>query len=254
MTPEQASSAQNDPERLALHLDGFDGPLDLLLSLARAQKVDLAGISILALVEQYLAVIESARHIRLELAADWLVMAAWLAWLKSRLLLPPAEQPEECEPPGDVLALRLRALDGIRRAAGWLGDRPLLGIEVFPRGMPEDFRTVDRSRLLADSAGLVRAYLEARRRAAARQSYTPAPMTLWSVQDALTRLGSLLGTMPPWTTLERYLPSLADPTPTARRAAYAATLVAGLELARTGQVSLRQEQPFGPIAVGRPGR
>jgi segregation and condensation protein A len=248
-------SPDPDPDgaqRLALHLQGFEGPLDLLLDLARNQKVDLAQISILALVEQFLAVIEGARRVRLELAADWLVMAAWLAWLKSRLLLPVEERAEESEPPADLLALRLAALDGIRRAAAWLGARPRLGQDVFARGLPEDFTGVDRSRLAADVAGLVRAYVAAIRRAAGRRSYVPRPMTLWSVQDALARLERLVGTLPPWTTLERFLPELADATPIARRAAYASTLLAGLELARTGRIALRQDSAFGPIEIGGP--
>jgi segregation and condensation protein A len=248
--------AEPDPEgaeRLAVHLEGFAGPLDLLLDLARSQKVDLARISILALVEQYLAVIEGARRVRLELAADWLVMAAWLAWLKSRLLLPAEERAEETEQPADLLALRLAALDGIRRAAAWLGQRPRLGQDVFARGQPEDFTMQDRSRLAADLPGLLRAVIAAGRRAAGRRAYVPAPMTLWSVQDALARLERLLGSLPPWTTLERFLPELPEQTPLARRAAYASTLLAGLELARTGRLALRQEQPFGPIEVGGAG-
>jgi segregation and condensation protein A len=239
-------------QRLALHLEGFEGPLDLLLDLARSQKLDLARISILALVEQYLAVIEGARRVRLELAADWLVMAAWLAWLKSRLLLPAEERAEDAEQPADLLALRLAALDSIRRAAAWLGERPRLGQDVFPRGLPEDFTAPDRSRLAADLSGLVRAYIAATRRAAGRKHYVPQPMTLWSVQDALGRLERLLGTLPPWTTLEQFLPDLSDETPIARRAAYASTLLAGLEMARIGRIALRQESAFGPIEVGGP--
>jgi segregation and condensation protein A len=240
------------PERLALHLDGFDGPLDLLLELARGQKVDLARISILALVEQYLAVMEGARQVRLELAADWLVMAAWLAWLKSRLLLPAEERPEDTEAPADLLALRLQELDAIRHGAAWLGDRPQLGYDVFRRGLPENWSEIDRSRLAADVSGLVRAYVAAARRAAGERRYTPRPMTLWSVQDALSRLETLLGTLPPWTTLERFLPEITDPSPIARRVAYASTLLAGLELARIGRVALRQDSAFGPIEVNAP--
>jgi segregation and condensation protein A len=247
-----AETDTDGAQRLALHLEGFEGPLDLLLDLARSQKVDLARISILALVEQFLAVIEGARRVRLELAADWLVMAAWLAWLKSRLLLPAEERAEETEPPADLLALRLAALDGIRRGARRGGGGAPRGQDVFARGLPEDFSVVDRSRLAADVAGLVRAYIAATRRAAGRRSYVPRPMTLWSVQDALARLERLVGTLPPWTTLERFLPELDDDTPIARRAAYASTLLAGLELARTGRIALRQDSAFGPIEIGGP--
>ena len=138
-------------DSLVLRLEGFDGPLDLLLDLARAQKVDLAKISILSLVEQYLAVIEGARRVRLELAADWLVMAAWLTWLKSRLLLPAdALGAEEAEDAAEILALRLRDLSAIRAAAAWLGARPQLGQDVFARGAPEDHTEIDRSRLALD--------------------------------------------------------------------------------------------------------
>jgi segregation and condensation protein A len=240
-------------ERLAVHLDGFEGPLDLLLDLARRQKVDLARISILDLVEQFLAVIEGARRVRLELAADWLVMAAWLAWLKSRLLLPAEEQgPAEGEPSADLLALRLQALDGIRRAAVWLSERPILGQDVFARAAPENLQDIDRSRLAADSSGLVRAYLAALRRAAGARAYIPRPMTMWSVQDALARLEAMLGTLPGWTTLERFLPPITDIDPLPHRAAYAATLLASLELARSGRASLRQATAFGPIELGGP--
>ncbi len=248
-----APEAAADPvgARLDLHLDGFDGPLDLLLELARAQKVDLARISILALVEQYLAILEGARRVRLELAADWLVMAAWLTWLKSRLLLPEDPQAiEEGEVAAEVLAAKLLALQTIRAAALWLGARPRLGQDVFSRGAPEDLVDYDRSGLAADTTGLMRAYLAALRRGGGRTTYKPRAAPLWSVQDALGRLKSMLGmgSIPDWTVLERFLPEQA-PDPLARRAAMASTLLAGLELARHGQVRLRQDQAFGPILL-----
>ncbi len=238
-----------DPARLDLQLDGFEGPLDLLLDLARAQKVDLARISILALVDQFLLVLEGARRVRLELAADWLVMAAWLAWLKSRLLLPddPQEADEAIEA-ADVLAAKLLALQAIRAAAAWLGDRPQLGQDVWPRGLTEDHTAVDRTGLSADVRGLLRAYLNALRRGSATRRYTPGAVPLWSVQDALGRLHSLLGMVPEWSVLERFLPE-RQRDPLARRAALASTLLAGLELARDGQLRLRQDQPFGPILL-----
>jgi segregation and condensation protein A len=240
----------SDPERLVLRLDGFEGPLDLLLDLARAQKVDLAKISILALVEQYLAVIEDARRIRLELAADWLVMAAWLTWLKSRLLLPEGAEAEEGEQAADVLAARLRDLSVMRAASQWLAARPQLGHEVFARGAPEDHVEIDRSRLALDLGSLVRAYLMAQRRRTRARRYQPRPLNLWSVKDALRRLGALLGSLPDWASLEQFLPeSLGGALE--RRAALASTLLAGLELAREGMVRLRQERAFGPILVRR---
>jgi segregation and condensation protein A len=239
------------PDGLIVHLDGFDGPLDLLLELARAQKVDLARISILALVEQYLAVIESARRIRLEIAADWLVMAAWLTWLKSRLLLPPGtEAADEAEDAAETLAGRLRELQAIRTVVAWLGARPVLGQDVFARGAPEDHTEIDRSRLALDLPGLVHAYLAAARRSSARRRYQPSPLTLWTVQDALSRLAAMVGRLPDWASLERFLPeSLAGPLE--RRAALASTLVAGLEMARKGAVRLRQDRQFGPILLRR---
>ncbi len=210
----------------------------------------LAKISILALVEQYLAVIEGARRVRLELAADWLVMAAWLAWLKSRLLLPEGADAEEGEQAAEVLAARLRDLSAMRAGAVWLSGRPQLGREVFARGAPEDNTEIDRSRLALDLGSLVRAYLLAMRRRVSARRYQPRPVTLWSVKDALQRLGMLLGSLPDWTSLERFLPEVLG-GPLERRAAFASTLLAGLEMARGGAVRLRQEHAFGPILVRR---
>ncbi len=240
----------SEAEHLVLRLEGFEGPLDLLLDLARAQKVDLAKISILALVEQYLAVIEGARRVRLELAADWLVMAAWLAWLKSRLLLPEGADADEAEQAADVLAARLRDLSAMRAGAVWLSARSQLGRDVFARGTPEDHTEIDRSRLALDQGSLVRAYLQAMRRRAGARRYQPRPLNLWSVQDALKRLGALLGSLPDWTSLDRFLPDTIGGA-LERRAALASTLLAGLELARGGAVRLRQEHAFGPILVRR---
>ncbi len=235
--------------RLELQLDGFEGPLDLLLELARAQKVDLARISILRLVEQFLAAVEGARRVRLELAADWLVMAAWLTWLKSRLLLPDdAPEAEEGLEAADVLATRLLALQAIRAAAAWLADRPTLGHDVWPRGAPEDLTEIDRSGLAADTASLLRAYLAALRRGGGKRLYRPAARPLWSVADALARLSAMLGHVPDWSVLERFLPE-PTPDPLARRVALASTLLAGLELARDGRLRVRQDQPFGPILL-----
>jgi segregation and condensation protein A len=240
-----------EPDSLLIQLEGFEGPLDLLLDLARAQKVDLAKISILSLVDQYLAVIEGARRVRLELAADWLVMAAWLTWLKSRLLLPDgSESAEEGEVAADILAARLRDLQAIRAGAVWLAARPQLGQEIFPRGTPEDHTEIDRSRLALDLASLVRAYLQGLRRGVVTRRYQPRPLTLWSVKDALQRLAALLGSVPDWTSLDHFLPDTLG-GPLERRAALASTLLAGLELARSGGARLRQEQAFGPILVRR---
>jgi segregation and condensation protein A len=241
-----------DSEALLLQLDGFEGPLDLLLELARAQKVDLAKISILSLVEQFLAVIEGARRVRIELAADWLVMAAWLTWLKSRLLIPQTGEPEDAEAAAEILAGRLIDLQAIRAAAAWMGKRPQLGWDSFSRGAPEDFSETDRSRLSVSLSGLLSAYLAARRRAGGREKYRPKPMNYFSVQDALARLSRLIGSVPDWSTLESFLPEGLD-SGLPRRAALSATLVAGLEMARGGDIRLRQEAQFGPILVRKGG-
>ncbi len=250
--PAPSSGPEAAPaDAMVVRLEGFEGPLDLLLDLARGQKVDLARISILSLVDQYLAMIEGATRVRLELAADWLVMAAWLTWLKSRLLLPAGSAAaEEGEQAAEVLAARLRDLQAIRLAAAWLAVRPVLGQDVFARGMPEDLTETDRSRLALDLPGLMRAYLLALRRGGGNRQYRPPPVNVWTVKDALARLLALVGSLPDWTDLERLLPDDAA-TPLQRRAAMASTLMAGLEMARDGQLRLRQAEQFGPILLRR---
>ncbi len=227
--------------------------MDLLLDLARRQKLDLGPISILSLVEQFLAVTEGAERVRLELAADWLVMAAWLTWLKSRLLLPPTEDDGEAELAAETLASRLQELEAIRAAAAWLADRPQLGRDVFARGAPERLVAADRSRLAADLPGLLRGYLGAVRRLARQRTYRPGRTVLWSVQDAMDRLAAMLGRQVGWVALDRFLPPLPMDQPLtdplARRAALASTLLAGLEMARGGTAELRQDQPFSAILL-----
>jgi segregation and condensation protein A len=235
--------------QLILHLQGFDGPLELLLELARAQKVEIRQISILALVDQFLAFVEDARRVRLELAADWLVMAAWLAWLKSRLLVPEEATPEE---DAEALALaltdRLVELEQMRAAAAWLAARPQLGRESFARGAPESLKQEDRSGIAADLSSLLQAYAAARRRALAQRPYIPKLRKLWTVQEAVERLSRLMGKLPGWEVLQRFLPEgLLDPVE--RRAAMAATLIAALETARGGGIELRQDRAFGPILL-----
>lgn len=245
------------PRAPLLRLEGFEGPLDLLLDLARAQKVDLARISILQLVEQYLAVVESARRVRLELAADWLVMAAWLAWLKSRLLLPPDDElAVEGEEAAELLHERLLELACMGQLARWLEARPQLGRDVFARGEAEDLTEIDRSGLVLDVPQLMRAYLAAMRRTASRKVYMPRTLRFWTVQDALSRLTRLLGETPPgWNTLDAFLPDVlpeqegGEAAIKQRRAALAGTLIAGLELAKTGRLELRQDQTFGQIML-----
>lgn len=264
MTEEPASTEDLLPVSVStapqLRLDGFEGPLDLLLELARAQKVDLSRISILQLVEQYLAVVEAMRQVQLELAADWLVMAAWLAWLKSRLLLPQTEDEEqEGEAAAGLLAARLEALAHVRRASAWLGGRDQLGHEVFARGASEDLTEIDRSGLALDLPQLLGAYMMAMRRMARKRIYRPRPPVFWTVQDALGRLRLMLGdAVPGWCGLDRFLPDwiqtgrLPDTSDgQALRAAVAGTLIAGLELARDGVVELFQQDPFGAILIRR---
>jgi segregation and condensation protein A len=240
------------PEALLVETEGFQGPLDVLLELARAQKVDIRTVNILTLADQYLAVIEGARRVRIELAAEWLVMAAWLAWLKSRLLLPEEERGAEEEDPvlaAERLTLRLAELDRMRAVAEWLGKRPQLGRETFARGAPESLTVEDRSGLVADLTQLLRAYASARRRGAASRPFTPKPRKLWSVAEALGRLRALLGGAGPgWSTLAAFLPpDLLSPLD--RRAAVGSTFVAALEAARGGAVELRQDRHFGPVFV-----
>jgi len=237
-----------ESDSLVLQLEGFEGPLDLLLELARAQKVDLAKISILALVEQFLAVIEGARRVKLELAADWLVMAAWLTWLKSRLLVPAAGEPDDAEQAAEILASRLLDLQATRAAAAWLGQKPQLNWDVFARGAPEDFTETDRSRLSMSMSALLSAYLAARRRAGAKLQYKPKVMAYFSVQNALERLARLVGSLPDWSALEAFLPQEIVGG-LEKQAALSATLVASLEMARSGGIVLRQETQFGPILV-----
>ncbi|MDE2391692.1 MAG: segregation/condensation protein A, partial [Rhodospirillales bacterium] len=169
-------------------------------------------------------------------------------WLKSRLLVPQLGEPEDAEIAADILQARLMDLQAMREAAKWMGARPQLGWDVFERGIPEELTELDRSRLKLEMAGLLSAYLVARRRAGGKQQYRPKPMVYFSVQDALQRVGRLLGSLPDWASLEQFLPEgLEDGTP--RRAAISSTLIAGLEMAKSGQLDLRQDQRFGPILM-----
>jgi segregation and condensation protein A len=231
-------------------LEGFEGPIDLLLALARDQKVDLAKISILALAEQYLAYIERAQHLELDIAADYLVTAAWLAYLKSRLLLP---QPTgDDEPSGEelaeALAWRLRRLDAIRRAADELFLRPKLGEERFARGQPEGLRVRRKSRFRLGLQELLQCYVEYRLKAR-DHTLTLEPIPVMRVEDALQRLTRMLGG-PDWQNLLAFLPAGAGDE-RVRRSALAAHLAASLELARSGMIEVSQTSAFGPIYVRR---
>lgn len=240
-----------DPENLVVDLGAYEGPLDVLLALAREQKVDLTKISILALAEQYLVFIERVKHVQLELAADYLVMAAWLAFLKSRLLLPVPPEVAEAEPSAaemaEALAFQLRRLDAMRAAGDKVMALPQFGRQVFGRGEPEGLKIVRKPIYDLSYYELLKAYGQIRGREGAR-TLTIEATELYSMDAALERLSSMLGRMPEWTTLQSFVPTgLAAGV--IGRSATAATFSASLELARTGRIQIRQERSFGPIYV-----
>ncbi|MGF1553955.1 MAG: segregation and condensation protein A [Paracoccaceae bacterium] len=239
-----------EEEALTVEVEGFEGPLDVLLDLARRQKVDLRRIAVAALAEQYLAFVEEARRRRLDLAADYLVMAAWLAWLKSRLLLP--APPAEEEPSGEVmaerLAHRLARLDAMREAGGALTGRPCLGVERFARGRPEALPQ-GPVRYRASLAELMRAYARLRTRDAYRPLAVEKRTEVWALEDARARLVRLLGYAPDWRALEGFLPGDWAATPERRRSAVASSFAAALELARRGRVEIRQDAAFAPVLL-----
>lgn len=236
-------------------VDGFEGPLDLLLALARTQKVDLAKISILALVEQYLLFIAEAQTIRLELAADYLVMAAWLAYLKSRLLLPrDKEDPDSttAEELAQRLAFRLMRLDAMRNAVAQLVTRKRLGRDVFGRGLPEVSKTVRETTYTAQVYDLLKAYAEQRKRTI-KVVHVVKARRVWSIKDARQRLERLVGASSgEWAQLdlflEQYLPKGEE-----ERSAIASSFGATLEMAREGLIELRQDEPFAPIYMRKRG-
>jgi segregation and condensation protein A len=235
------------PETLTLDIDGWEGPLDLLLALARNQKVDLRQISILALVEQYLEFVNAARAIKLELAADYLVMAAWLAYLKSALLLP--RNPEETPSPEELalrLQLRLERLNAMREAGARLVARDRLGRDVFPRAAPEGLRVLRKARWEAEIYDLISAYgrISARTRPV---MHVVAARDVMTLEEAIERIGRLVGTRIEWSTIESFLPAEAQGL--YRKSALASSFVAALELARQGRVELRQKSPFAPLYV-----
>ena len=244
-----AEEVQPEEGALYLELDGWEGPLDLLLDLARRQKVDLRAISILSLVDQYLDYIDRAEELRLELAADYLVMAAWLAYLKSAMLLPKEEQddpsPEEL---ALKLQLRLQRLGAMREAAARLmgGDR--IGRDVFLRGTPEGLEIARKNRWHCDQFALIEAYgrVKARTAPAIHMVRERPVMTL---ESALDRVSNMLGVTLEWMELRDFLPPHAEPR--LRRSALASSFVAALELARLGRAELRQDDTFGPLHLRR---
>jgi segregation and condensation protein A len=243
LSPELAS----DERALIVDVDGFEGPLDLLLMLARQQKVDLAKISILALANQYLAFIEEARRVRLELAADYLVMAAWLAFLKSRLLLPEKEgEPgPSAEDMATALALRLRRLEAIRNAADALIARPQLGRDVFGRGAPEPIADIKRPEWTATLYDLLSAYAQQRQKLALSHVRFAA-RSVWSLAEAREALERMIGASADWSRLDQYLISyLVEPS--MRATVMASSFASVLEMVREGVIDVHQDGAFGPI-------
>ncbi len=249
---EEDSRAAPDDE-FVVDLDGYEGPIDVLLALARNQRVDLARISILQLAEQYLAFITQARGLRIEIAAEYLVMAAWLAYLKSRLLLPDTE-PDDDGPSGtelaEALTFQLRRLESMQQAGTRLMARPRLGREVFQRGAPEGVEVVRTPVFEVSLFDILKAYGDNRRRADGSRLRIE-PSSLFNIADAILRLSGLLGEMTDWRTLMSYLPRELAGDGLIYRSAVAATFAASRELARTGVLELRQSSSFGPIHVRR---
>ena len=232
---------------LVVDVDGFEGPLDLLLHLARNQKVDLARISVLALVEQYIAFVEQARRLRLELAADYLVMAAWLAFLKSKLLIPrqPGDEGESGEELAAVLQFRLKRLEAMRDAASRLVNRDRLGREIFARGMPEMVIVEKSNAYSASLYDLLTAYASQRQRQAIT-NVRIAKRGVWSLKEARDILMRLIGEVGDWTALDRFLIRYVT-TPEERATAIASSFAASLELVREGEIEMRQEGAFAPL-------
>jgi len=246
-TGRPAELVDSEPS-LVVDVEGYEGPLDLLLALARQQKVDLAKISILALADQYLKFIEAARRIRLELAADYLVMAAWLAYLKSRLLLPEpvaAEDGPSAEEMATALANRLRRLEAIREASNRLMNRPQLQRDIFPRGNPETIAEIRHPKYTATLFDLLTAYATQRQHRVLASVHL-AKRTVWSLSEARASLERLVGMAEDWSRLDEYLISyVVDPSQ--RATVFASSFAAALELVREGEVELHQNEPFAPL-------
>ena len=244
---QRADADADDEPALVVDVEGFEGPLDVLLMLARQQKVDLAKISILALADQYLTFIEEARKLRLELAADYLVMAAWLAYLKSRLLLPDSHAPEgqTAEDMANALALRLKRLEAIREVAERLFGRPLLDRDVFKRGQPEPIAHIKRPEWTATLYDLLSAYASQRQKQALAHLHY-AKRTVWSLAEARDVLERLIGQSADWSRLDQYLIAyVVDPALAAT--VFASSFASALELVREGHAEIHQQEAFSPI-------
>jgi len=245
------SAAETD---LVVALDGFEGPIELLLSLAREQKVDLSKIAILPLAEQYLAFIKKAHQLRLEIAADYLVMAAWLTYLKSRLVLPERTQKEdqsETALMADTLRFQLQRLAAIQKAAAELGRRPRLGFDVFVRGSPDEINVDVEPVGHLTIEDLVQA-LGVQERTTEPSTYVIRPLRLYGIEESAARLRTVLGASPDWSVLQDFLPELREQDRSLeRRSALASTFAATLELVRSGELELRQDGLFAPITLRR---
>lgn len=244
------SSSMKDGSDLFLSIGGFEGPIDLLLNLAREQKVDLANIAILPLAEQFLDYIAKARKLRLEVAADYLVMAAWLAYLKSRLLLPApqaAEEQKDTAEMAEALRFQLQRLEAMQKAAQDLWELPQLETDVFLRGASEPIAVSEKPKYYLPYQELLLALGASLRRHKA-QSYEVKQTRLYSLEESLERLRKLIGKVPDWSVLKRFLPSLSDDTVMLEhKSALASTFAATLEMVKNGELELRQDGTFGPI-------
>jgi segregation and condensation protein A len=246
-SPDLTAERAEDEPALIVDVEGFEGPLDLLLTLSRQQKVDLAKISILALANQYLAFIDQARTLRLELAADYLVMAAWLAYLKSRLLLPETAGPEgmSATDMANALAWRLQRLDAIRETATKLFDRALLGRDTFGRGDPEPIAEIKHPKWSATLYDLLSAYAQERQKHALSR-VRMAKRTVWSLQEARVALERMIGATDDWGRMDEYLIAFMV-APEMRATVFASSLAATLELVREGHMEVHQQGAFAPI-------
>lgn len=253
-TDDRTLDREGEPADLVVSLEGFDGPIDLLLTLAREQKVDLCKIAILPLAEQYLGYIGAARRLRLEVAADYLVMAAWLAYLKSRLLLPEPERPEDETNPAqmaEALKFQLLRLEAMQKAAQTIQERPQLGVDIFLRGMPEPVEIEEKPVYYLPIQDLLVA-LSAPSRRKKPQAYNIARTRLYGLEESVKRLRLLLGTIPDWSVLQSYLPDVVSAEEALEvRSAIASTFAASLELVKNGELELRQDGSFAPIYVRR---
>ncbi len=246
---------RRDAEALLVDVDGFEGPLDLLLVLARTQKVDLRRVSILGLAEQYLTFVESAKTLRIELAADYLVMAAWLAYLKSRLLLPP--DPSEEGPTGEDLAahlaFQLERLEAMRRSAAKLMGRDRKGKDFFARGIPEDVVSQRKTVWDASLMDLMKAYARVKTKDSFKPFHLEKRVKVMTMEEALERLRGIVGDVIDWSTLSSFLPEGWQVDPKRRRSAMAASFAATLEMAKRGEIELKQEEAFAPVFLRKKG-